>query len=176
MFNMPIKVLFSNKTNQQSRCLSNRFTFSAFLSYLCLFARAIDDANGSNNKDRTGAGSTISMDSAVGSDCIPLIPISRTTTKAKQSEAFPYFEYVIMSWIRKSRSVIIRGIKITYSSLNILNICKNLNNFTKFFTLYIELSAKSGHLGSDAQITGSNVFPANRREYFNSSRHDYIFR
>ena len=130
MFNM-LRYYFQIKTNQQSHFLSNHFTFSAFLSYLCLFSSAIDDANGANNKDRTGAGSTISMDSALGSDCITLIPISRTTTKAKQSGAFPYFEYIIMSWIRKTRSVITNGNNLTYSSLNILNICKKLYNYTE---------------------------------------------
>ena len=107
------------------------------MSYLHIFSSAIYHANGVDNKDRTGAGSTISIDSALGSDYIALIPISRTTTNAKQSGAFPYFEYITMSWMRKTRSVITTESKITYSSLNILFVtfCKKLYNYTEI--LYI---------------------------------------
>ena len=113
--------IYIKKTNEAVIYLINHFTFSAFLSYLHIFSSAIYHANGADNKDRTGAGSTISIDSALGSDYIALIPISRTTTNAKQSGAFPYFEYITMSWMRKTRSVITTESKITYSSLTILN-------------------------------------------------------
>ena len=112
--------ILTKKTNEAVIYLINHFTFSAFFSYLHIFSSAIYHANGVDNKDRTGAGSTTSIDSALGSDYIALIPISRTTTNENQSGAFPYFEYITMSWMRKTRSVITTESKITYSSLNIL--------------------------------------------------------
>ena len=126
--------ILPKQTNEAVIYLINHFTFSAFLSYLHIFSSAIYHANGVDNKDRTGAGSTISIDSALGSDYIALIPISRTTTNAKQSGAFPYFEYITMSWMRKTRSVITTESKITYSILNI-SFCKKLYNYTEI--LYI---------------------------------------